>query len=160
MKRFHVHVAVDDLAASTRFYAGLFGASPTVARPDYAKWMLDDPRVNFAISVRGRAAGLDHLGLQVDGVEELGAVHARLEAAGEAVREKGTAECCYARSDKGWVTDPQGISWETFFTHGEATVYGEGLVAPAQASACCGPVAAASTARVETAAACCGPAAA
>ena len=156
MKRFHVHVAVDDLAASTKFYAGLFGAPPSVAKPDYAKWMLDDPRVNFAISVRGRAAGLDHLGIQVDGVEELGAVHARLEAAGEAVREKGESVCCYAKSDKGWVTDPQGISWETFFTHGESTAYGEGLVAPEQAGACCGPAAAKSVADAKPAAACCG----
>jgi hypothetical protein len=112
MKRFHVHVAVDDLAA-------LFGVPPSVAKPDYAKWMLDDPRVNFAISRRGRAAGLEHLGIQVDDRSELGALHARLESAGETVADKGAATCCYAKSEKGWVRDPAGLSWETFFTRGE-----------------------------------------
>ena len=125
MKRFHVHVAVDDLAAATRFYATLFGQAPTVAKSDYAKWMLDDPRVNFAISQRGGAAGLAHLGIQVDRRDELDVLHAQLEAAGETIADKGSVTCCYAKSEKGWVRDPVGLSWETFVTHGEATTYGE-----------------------------------
>ncbi len=143
MKRFHVHVSVDDLAAATQFYSTLFGAQPSVAKPDYAKWMLDDPRVNFAISARGRSAGLDHLGIQVDGSDELGALHERLEDAGEAIADKGAATCCYAQSDKGWVTDPAGISWETFWSYGEATTYGSRTpLAPASDTSCCAPAAA------------------
>jgi catechol 2,3-dioxygenase-like lactoylglutathione lyase family enzyme len=146
MKRFHVHVAVDDLAAATRFYATLFGAEPSVAKPDYAKWMLDDPRVNFAISARGRAAGLEHLGIQVDSGDELAALHERLEAAGETLADKGAATCCYAESDKGWVTDPAGLSWETFWTYGAATTYGSRQPRSESsdaASGCCAPTAAA-----------------
>lgn len=141
MKRFHVHVSVDDLAVATRFYATLFGAEPTVAKPDYAKWMLDDPRVNFAISSRGRAAGLDHVGIQVDEPAELGAIHDRLERAGETIADKGAATCCYAKSDKGWVTDPAGLSWETFRTYGASTTYGRGIPEAAldQAESCCAP---------------------
>jgi len=147
MKRFHVHVSVDDLAAATQFYATLFGAQPSVAKPDYAKWMLDDPRVNFAISARGRGAGLDHLGIQVDGGDELTEIHTRLETAGEAIADKGAATCCYAKSDKGWVTDPAGLSWETFHTYGEATTYGadaksavaeRAAVVTAAGGGCCG----------------------
>ena len=162
MKRLHVHVGVHDLTQSIRFYSTLFGAQPTVLRDDYAKWQLDDPRVNFAISQRGRAAGLDHLGIQVDGAAELAAVHARLEGAGETVRAKGTTECCYARSDKGWVTDPSGVAWETFWTHGEATTYGDSRLVDAATgkAACCDPApaeAAAPVAAKAGAAACCGP---
>ncbi len=142
MKRFHVHVAVADLAAATRFYSTLFGAAPSVEKPDYAKWMLDDPRVNFAISMRGAAPGLDHLGIQVDSSDELGVLHRRLEDADEEIADKGAATCCYAQSDKGWVTDPAGLSWETFWTHGEATTYGSRTpVAPASATSCCAPAA-------------------
>src|SRR4030095_12898853 len=106
MKRLHVHVGVDDLAKSIQFYSTLFAAKPTVAKSDYAKWMLDDPRVNFAISQRGGAAGLAHLGIQVDRRDELDVLHAQLEAAGETIADKGAATCCYAKSEKGWVRDP------------------------------------------------------
>jgi catechol-2,3-dioxygenase len=124
MKRFHVHVSVDDVAAASRFYATLFGTPPTVSKPDYAKWMLDDPRVNFAISSRGRTAGLDHVGIQVEESGELAELHDRLERAGATIAEKGAAVCCYAQSEKGWITDPAGLSWETFRTYGESTTYG------------------------------------
>jgi len=136
MKRLHVHISVDDLAASVDFYATLFGTAPSTLKSDYAKWSLDDPRVNFAISKRARAAGLDHLGIQVDGDDELREVAARLAASGARVFEQTDAACCYARSDKAWVSDPQGIAWETFRSHGEITVYGEDG-REASASACC-----------------------
>ena len=124
MKRFHVHVAVDDIDRSIEFYSMLFATTPTVRKPDYAKWMLDDPRVNFAISQRGAAAGVDHLGIQVEDAAELGEVYGRLERAqGPRLKEEATT-CCYAKSDKQWIADPQGVAWETFLTHGEATVYG------------------------------------
>jgi predicted enzyme related to lactoylglutathione lyase len=126
MKRLHVHVAVDDLPASMKFYSALFAAEPSVVKPDYAKWMLDDPRVNFAISARGRAAGLDHLGIQVENKDELNEVYARLQQAGGQVIEQGQTSCCYARSEKSWIDDPAGIAWETFLTFGESTDYGDG----------------------------------
>ncbi len=135
MKRLHVHVAVDDIDAAVAFYSGMFDAAPSVLKPDYAKWMLDDPRVNFAISARGAAAGLDHLGIQVETPDELAAVSARLAAAGHAVRDDGKTTCCYAKSEKSWVVDPAGINWESFLTFGESTTYGE--TDPAVASACC-----------------------
>ena len=136
MKRLHVHISVDDLTASVDFYATLFGTPPSTLKGDYAKWSLDDPRVNFAISKRARAAGLDHLGLQVDDDDELREVAGRLAASGARVFEQTDAACCYARSDKAWVNDPQGIAWETFHSHGEITVYGEDDHT-AGASACC-----------------------
>jgi predicted enzyme related to lactoylglutathione lyase len=126
MKRMHVHVAVDDLAAAMKFYAALFAAEPSVVKRDYAKWMLDDPRVNFAISARGRARGLDHLGIQVETKDELNEVNARLQQAGGQVVEQGQTNCCYARSEKSWIDDPAGIAWETFLTFGETTDYGDG----------------------------------
>jgi predicted enzyme related to lactoylglutathione lyase len=126
MKRLHVHVAVDDLAASIKFYSALFAAAPSVVKPDYAKWMLDDPRANFAISARGRAAGLDHLGIQVESKDELKEVYARLHQAGGQVVEQGQTNCCYSRSEKSWIDDPAGIAWETFLTVGETTAYGDG----------------------------------
>jgi predicted enzyme related to lactoylglutathione lyase len=126
MKRLHVHVAVDDLAASIKFYSALFAAAPSVVKPDYAKWMLDDPRANFAISARGRAAGLDHLGIQVESKAELNEVYARLHQAGGQVFEQGETKCCYSRSEKSWIDDPAGIAWETFLTFGETTDYGDG----------------------------------
>jgi len=130
MKRLHVHVAVDDLAQSIRFYSTLFAAEPTVFKDDYAKWMLDDPRVNFAISkLPGRAAGISHLGIQAEDEAELGEVYERLARAERPIVEAMNTTCCYARSDKQWIADPQGVQWETFFTHGEATVYGEGSLA-------------------------------
>jgi predicted enzyme related to lactoylglutathione lyase len=126
MKRMHVHVAVDDLKQSIGFYSSLFAAEPSVVKQDYAKWMLDDPRVNFAISARGRAPGLDHLGIQVENKDELNEVYARLRRAGGKVIEQGETSCCYAKSEKSWIDDPAGIAWETFLTFGESTDYGDG----------------------------------
>ena len=138
MKRFHVNVSVENLQDSIRFYSALFAAQPAVQKPDYAKWMLEDPRVNFAISSRGSRKGLDHLGIQVEKPEELAEVHARLKAAGGPVIEQGHTTCCYARSEKNWTFDPQGLSWETFLTTGDSVVYGSDLEQEDQpASACC-----------------------
>jgi catechol 2,3-dioxygenase-like lactoylglutathione lyase family enzyme len=125
MKRFHVHVSVKDLAASIRFYETLFGAKPAVTKPDYAKWMLEDPRVNFAISTHRQPVGVNHLGFQVDADEELRGMRAQLEAADARMVEESEQPCCYAKSDKYWVTDPTGIAWETFHTLGGIPVYGE-----------------------------------
>ncbi len=154
MKRLHVHVAVDDLNRSIGFYSALFDAAPAVTKSDYAKWMLEDPRVNFAISTRGRTPGLDHLGIQVEDKTELHEVFARLRKAGGTVIEQGETACCYAKSEKSWIDDPAGISWETFHTTGESITYGDGTgeneariagekaccvpsAAPAAKSACC-----------------------
>jgi catechol 2,3-dioxygenase-like lactoylglutathione lyase family enzyme len=138
MKRMHLHVSVPDLAESIRFYETLFGAPPSVVKDDYAKWLLEDPRVNFAISQRGAAHGVDHVGVQVESAAELGELAGRLKAAGERTSDQQAATCCYARSDKSWVDDPAGVRWETFFTFDDAVTYGED-VAPAAipASACC-----------------------
>lgn len=124
MKRLHVHVSVDDLAHSIQFYSTLFAAEPTVTKPDYAKWMLGDPRVNFAISTRGEQTGVDHLGIQVETPDELHEVYGRLQQADRPVLEEGVTTCCYAKSEKSWIKDPQGLSWETFLTFGESTIYG------------------------------------
>ena len=124
MKRMHVHVGVDDLAQSTRFYSSLFGAEPTVAKADYAKWMLDDPRLNFAISAGHATRGIEHLGIQVENDAELAEVYGRLKVADRPVLDEGATTCCYAKSTKSWIADPQGVVWETFLTNGEATVYG------------------------------------
>lgn len=124
MKRLHVHVAVDDLDRSVVFYSTLFATEPSVQKADYAKWMLDDPRVNFAISARGGKAGVEHLGIQVEDQAELAEVYRRIAKADAPVVEEGATTCCYAKSEKSWVTDPQGVVWETFLTHGESTVYG------------------------------------
>lgn len=141
MKRLHVHVAVADLPQSIRFYSGLFAAQPGVVKADYAKWMLDDPRVNFAISTRGRQPGLDHLGIQVENSAELREVYARLREAGGNVIEQGQTACCYAKSEKSWIDDPAGIAWETFLTTGESTTYGDGTgereARMAKKAACC-----------------------
>jgi catechol 2,3-dioxygenase-like lactoylglutathione lyase family enzyme len=127
MKRLHVHVGVTDLDQSVRFYATLFGAEPTVMKPDYARWMLDDPRVNFAISEgRHDGKGIEHLGIQVEDEAELAEVYGRLRAADRPVLDEGKTICCYARSEKSWIADPDGVVWETFLTHGEATIYGDG----------------------------------
>jgi catechol 2,3-dioxygenase-like lactoylglutathione lyase family enzyme len=140
MKRFHVHVAVDDLDANIRFYSSVFGAEPTVRKSDYAKWMIEDPRVNFAISQRGAKAGVDHLGFQVDTDEELSALREQVAAAEIAALDQPDAQCCYARSDKYWITDPQGIAWEAYRTLGEAEIYGaETKKAPTESGACCAP---------------------
>ena len=145
MKRLHVHVGVENLDRSVAFYSTLFAAAPTVRKGDYAKWMLDDPRVNFAIST-GRHAARDiaHLGIQVESQDELAEVYGRLEAADRPVLEEGATTCCYARSEKSWIADPDGIAWETFLTTGEATVYGDGpalsaLSQTASDGTCCAP---------------------
>lgn len=141
MKRFHVHVHVEDLAASVAFYTKLFAAEPARIETDYAKWMLDDPRVNFAISTRGTKAGVDHLGFQVDHADELAELAQRAQAADMALLDQGETTCCYARSDKHWIVDPQGIAWEHFHSLGSALVYGErNRQLPASgASSCCAP---------------------
>jgi hypothetical protein len=137
MKRFHVHVSVGDLAQSIRFYSTLFGSGPSVVKEDYAKWLLDDPRVNFAISRRGLTAGVDHPGVQVDSGQELAALEAQLRRADAGLVAEPNTTCCYARSDKYWVTDPQGVAWEAFHTLGSAPVFGESA-APRMAT-CCAP---------------------
>lgn len=146
MKRLHVHVGVEDLDHSIRFYSTLFGADPTVTKPDYAKWMLDDPRVNFAISAGNHARkGIEHLGIQVESSDELSEVYGRLKAADRPVLEEGQTTCCYAKSEKSWISDPDGVVWEAFFTNGEATVYGDspGLDSiSTNESKCCAPRAA------------------
>lgn len=142
MKRMHVHIAVADLESAIGFYSALFAAPPAVVKADYAKWMLDDPRVNFAISTRGKQPGLDHLGIQVGSKDELTDVYARLRQAGGKIIEQGQTTCCYAQSEKSWIDDPAGISWETFFTTGESTDYGvsvENDPRLAHAKTCCAP---------------------
>ena len=146
MRRFHVHLGVPDLAASVRFYSDLFGMPPSVEKPDYAKWMLDDPRVNFAISHRTSRAGLNHLGLQAESAEELAAIRSQFAAAdAEGVFDEPNVNCCYARGNKHWTKDPQGIAWEAFHTLDSVPVYGD-ADQPAEVSAC-----------GSTATQCCGP---
>ena len=151
MKRLHVSVTVNDIGSSVDFYAALFGAEPTVRKGDYAKWMVDDPRVNFSVSTRGATPGVRHLGIQVENAGELGEVYGRMKAAQGPVLEVGETTCCYARSEKSWIADPQGVLWETFLTTGESVVYGEdegdALRELASDAACCAPT-------------CCDPAAA
>src|SRR6266498_1915294 len=154
MKRFHVHVAVPDLGESILFYSTLFGAEPSVRKDDYAKWMLDDPRVNFAISQRGATVGVNHLGFQVDSGEELEALHANLEAADRAVIAETGASCCYAKSDKYWVTDPAGIAWESFHTLGTIPMFGATDEHASAQGGCCAPATA--TIAAPKRAACCG----
>ncbi len=143
MKRMHVHVSVEDLDASVRFYSQLFAAEPTVRKSDYAKWMLEDPRVNFAISQRDGKPGVQHLGIQVENRSELAEVYERLRHADRPVLDEGRTTCCYAQSEKSWIDDPQGVQWETFLTTGESTVYGTDEIRPKEASepqgACCAP---------------------
>jgi catechol 2,3-dioxygenase-like lactoylglutathione lyase family enzyme len=165
MKRLHVHVSVEDLAQSVRFYSTLFSTEPTVLKDDYAKWMLEDPRVNFAISTGSGAAGISHLGIQAEDEGELAEVYERLSPAERPVIEENDTTCCYARSDKQWIADPQGVPWETFFTHGEATVYGQSAAltklgeASGGLSTCgCAPAALTRpTAEPPTTEACCAP---
>lgn len=158
MKRMHVHVSVNDLAESIRFYSTLFAAEPAITKPDYAKWMLEDPRVNFAISTGASDThGIEHLGIQVENDAELAEVYGRLEAADRPVLAEGATVCCYAKSEKSWIADPQGVVWETFYTSGEAVNYGINPELHKLASdnaapnACCAPA-------IETKAAspCCG----
>ena len=142
MKRMHVNVSVENIDSAIGFYSALFATKPVVVKSDYAKWMLDDPRVNFAISARGGSPGLDHLGIQVESEDELRDVYGRLREAGGNIIEQGKTTCCYARSEKSWIDDPAGISWEAFFTTGESTNYGTSFEKGARiahAKACCGP---------------------
>jgi catechol 2,3-dioxygenase-like lactoylglutathione lyase family enzyme len=159
MKRMHVHVGVENLEQSIGFYSALFATQPAVVKSDYAKWMLDDPRVNFAISTRGKQPGLDHLGIQVESQTELHEVYARLRKAGGTVVEQGHTACCYAKSEKSWIDDPAGISWETFHTTGESTVYddgsGERQAHIAHEKSCCAPETVAPRVESNSASACC-----
>ena len=133
MKRFHVHITVKKLEDSINFYNALFDTKAAVVKPDYAKWMLEDPKVNFAISTGPSETGVKHLGLQVNTQKELQAVYANMEKAKGSIFKEGECTCCYSKSHKSWITDPQGVDWEAFYTHGTATVYGEGINArPAQ----------------------------
>lgn len=145
MKRLHVHVGVDNLDRSIAFYSTLFGAKPSVTKSDYAKWMLEDPRVNFAISSEGHAAhGIEHLGIQVEDAGELAEVYARLQEADCPVLDENATTCCYAKSEKSWITDPDGVVWETFLTNGQSTEFGDSPELSAMSSnaaegACCTP---------------------
>jgi catechol 2,3-dioxygenase-like lactoylglutathione lyase family enzyme len=141
MKRFHVHISVDDLAKSIRFYTSVFGVGPASEKSDYAKWMLEDPRINFAISNRGGKPGVNHLGLQVDSPDELAALRAQVARADIAADDEPAAECCYARSDKYWIEDPQGVAWETFHTLGDIPAFGKDPASDiaSAAPACCAP---------------------
>lgn len=141
MKRLHLHVAVDNLDRAIGFYSTLFGTGPSVSKSDYAKWMLDDPKVNFAISARGVKPGLDHVGIQVETDAELRQLAGRLKQAGETTRDQEAATCCYAKSNKSWVSDPAGLKWETFFSFGEATAYGGDDVPDIEGktASCCAP---------------------
>lgn len=141
MKRFHVHMRVEQLDKSIAFYSKLFAAEPSRVEADYAKWMLQDPPVNFAISTRGGAPGLDHLGIQVDDASELAELKARAESAELALTDEGETTCCYARSEKHWITDPQGVAWEHFHTLGSVPMFSEAAsqASPKTSSACCAP---------------------
>jgi catechol 2,3-dioxygenase-like lactoylglutathione lyase family enzyme len=165
MKRLHVHVSVDDLAQSIRFYSTLFATEPSVTKDDYAKWMLEDPRVNFAISTHAdRPTGISHLGIQAEDEDELAEVYDRLARAERPIVEAKDATCCYAKSDKQWIADPQGVPWETFLTYGESIIYGEGslgkLREASKAAAggertCCVPESISQTVPAAASAACC-----
>ncbi len=162
MKRFHVHLGVENIEQSIRFYSGLFGAPPTVRKDDYAKWMIEDPRVNFAISRRDNHVGVNHLGLQVDSADELADIRAHFAAAGATVTDESDALCCYAKGDKHWVTDPQGIAWEGYHTLGAIRYFDRDeppapvirIAAPAESAPCCTPAEA--VARTAATDGCCG----
>lgn len=151
MKRLHVHIAVDNLEQSVTFYTALFGASPSKQKDDYAKWMLEDPRINFAISSRGAQTGLNHFGLQVDSLEELEALRGQMRAANLSLFDEGDTTCCYAASDKSWVKDPSGIPWEAYHTMADVELFSTEQAE--QKSACCTPA----SAQVEEASGCCTP---
>ncbi|SNX60370.1 hypothetical protein SAMN06296273_1830 [Nitrosomonas ureae] len=137
MKRFHIHIAVEDLPGNIRFYSALFGIEPTVNRPDYAKWMLNDPFINFALSAQGGKAGLDHVGIQVDSEEALNEMNQRLAQADLPAAEQKNAQCCYATSNKYWTVDPQGIAWETFHSLATIPVFGQDTSIPIKSESCC-----------------------
>lgn len=170
MKRFHVHVAVEDLSKSIAFYSAMFGEDPAVVKQDYAKWMLEDPRINFAISHRGQLPGVNHLGMQAEDDDELEAIHANLQKADAAIVAEKGAHCCYTRSDKYWVTDPQGIAWESFRSLGTIPLFGDGPDAETKGapqasscgsnvdsagSSCCAPADSALTPAVKATSGCC-----
>lgn len=156
MKRFHVHVAVSDLAASINFYSKLFGQSPSKQQEDYAKWMIEDPRLNFAISARGRTAGVNHFGMQVDSPEELANLKALADAASDgSTLDQGEAACCYARSEKHWTIDPQGLAWEHFLTMSDTLAFGGDTAT--QTAACCIPLRSSDEPAYSAPAACCIP---
>jgi hypothetical protein len=156
MKRFHVHLHVEDLSKSVGFYSALFATEPARLESDYAKWMLEDPPVNFAISTRGSQSGIDHLGIQTDDPAELATMKARAEAAEMTVLDEGETTCCYSRSEKHWVTDPQGIAWEHFHTLGSIPLFSDSTATATTATACCAPVETAAG-QVAEPAACCAP---
>lgn len=137
MKRFHIHIAVDNLQENIHFYSALFGMAPSVSKQDYAKWMLDDPLINFAISARGAKPGLDHLGIQVDSEEALNEMNRQLAQAGLPAAEQQNAQCCYASSNKYWTVDPQGIAWEAFHTLTTIPVFGQDTAIPTKTESCC-----------------------
>jgi catechol 2,3-dioxygenase-like lactoylglutathione lyase family enzyme len=139
MKRLHVHVGVRDLADSVKFYNALFGAEPVKLKPDYAKWMLDEPRLNFAISTRSGKVGVDHMGLQVDDAAELGALRDQMSQANISTHSDGETTCCYARSEKSWVEDPNGLPWEAYHTMADAQIYASTDSAVEASGACCAP---------------------
>jgi len=138
MKRMHIHVGVEDIAEGVKFYSALFGAEPTKQKPDYAKWQLDDPRVNFAISTRSGKTGVDHLGLQVDSETELDEIRDRISGTEIELFDEGKTVCCYAESDKSWLQDPAGIAWEAYQNMGDAQIFSEKQ--DAEQNACCAPV--------------------
>jgi catechol 2,3-dioxygenase-like lactoylglutathione lyase family enzyme len=160
MKRFHVHVAVENLSESVNFYSDLFGMKPTVERPDYAKWMIEDPRINFAISSRGHQPGVNHLGFQAENAAELAELGARANhASGSAVLKETEVECCYAKGNKYWVIDPQGLAWESFQTLGEVPIFGEDFkMKLIDGEACCIPLHAGANSAKASERACCVPA--
>lgn len=123
MKRMHIHLGVNDIEESVRFYSALFGTEPTKLKADYAKWMLEDPRLNFAVSTRARNIGLDHMGLQVDDPAELNTLRQQMSAANIATHRDGETTCCYARSEKSWVEDPNGVAWEAYHTMQDAQIF-------------------------------------
>lgn len=145
MKRMHIHVGVDNLDASIKFYSTLFDTEPTVTKDDYAKWMLDDPRVNFAILSENHATkGIEHLGIQADSSDELQEVSTRLRKADAPLLEEGQTTCCYSKSEKSWISDPDGVVWEAFYTSGESVVYGDdpklsAVSVNASETSCCAP---------------------
>lgn len=154
MKRFHVHIAVNDLAASIAFYSKLFGQAPVKEQPDYAKWMLEDPRLNFATSSRGHAVGVNHFGMQTDSAHELSELKALADSAsGDSTLDRGEVACCYAKNEKHWIVDPQGLAWEHFYTMTDAATFGEDIAN--QTGACCIPLH--STEGAAKKAACCVP---
>lgn len=157
MKRFHIHVAVDDIAANIRFYSTVFGQQPAVVKDDYAKWMLEDPRINFAISNRGMEKGVDHLGLQVDSDEELALLRDQVGRAEIEARDQPQAACCYAKSNKYWITDPQGIAWETYHTLDSIPTFGADAKSAMKVGENAAPGAASSAAPSAVASACCAP---